>query len=156
MCNGVELNIDCSYPDVVLPAAIFLLYAYNRLDSKVRHDFGYQGKSEKAFLKWLGRKEVILGGTETPISKIFRWFAHEYEQQEAATIRPTIKREGPKDAAIRRHSSTPHIKRRGPQRVQQVLEWLGRYCLYCEVDRAPQPSLSHWFSHTCPRHKALV
>jgi hypothetical protein len=53
----------------------------------LRDKFGFQGKSEADFMIWLGREEVCFNGKETPINRIFRWFALEYESQEANAVR---------------------------------------------------------------------
>jgi hypothetical protein len=42
-----------------------------------------------------------------------------------------------------------------PRRREQVLDWLSRHCIYCEVTGAPQSYSTHWHK-TCFRSKGIA
>ncbi|KFY03551.1 hypothetical protein V490_00144 [Pseudogymnoascus sp. VKM F-3557] len=169
----VEADADCAYPDIVLPV-IFLLLQHGRLDSKLQNEFGYQGKSDTDFMVWLGREEVCFNGKETPINKIFRWFALEYERQEGRAVRGSIICSRPKAAKAttgldrereagilqikcengQNMLSTPPNSQPQPEdavvtiegkrdKVQRVIKWLSKYCIYCELVDAPTKGSRH-------------
>ena len=179
-------DTECAYPDIVLPV-IFLLLKHGRLDSKLRQEFGFQGKSDSDFMTWLGQEEVCFDGKETPINRIFRWFALEYECQEGTAVRRIAGIRRPKAALVKdttrdaagrgrgagraptlcesgresalgtppssqlQPAATAAVQAEGDRdKIHRVVEWLSKYCIYCELVAAPTRGSRHWYE-TCPR-----
>jgi hypothetical protein len=182
MCSAVTQDeAECLYPDIMLPV-IFVLLRHGRLDSKIKNDFGFRGKGEADLMAWLGRTEICFNGKETPMYKIFRWFAREYEKQEITAVRrkyapsnitlatrpsPTVNQINNRYATSKSAQAsvflTPPSSQSqqptaldsleanfGQDKVQRVLAWLSKYCIYCELKNAPSKSHLHWYQ-TCPR-----
>jgi superfamily II DNA helicase RecQ len=161
ICKGIENKQACRWAGVA--GCLWLSWFYLPRAQAVLAEGGYSGSNITAYRKWLGlrSRQKILGAvvsngmwvlwTTLPRDWISRRGVGEGERGEEVGVSMRVER----PRVVVEEGELVGADDDIPRRREQVLDWLSRHCIYCEVTGAPQSYNSHWYK-TCFRSKGIA